>query len=91
MTSSLLDPVHIVAETHGGLEGLRVDVWSPRTLQHLIQPLPMAAFVVVVAVVELVAEVEEEVGETHEWVLPGLLHYYQNFSPVQTLRPQLNV
>lgn len=51
----------------------------------------MAAFVVVVAVVELVAEVEEVVGETHEWVLPGLLHYYQNFSPVQILRPQLNV
>lgn len=50
-----------------------VDVWSPRTLQNLIQPPPIAAFVVaaVVVVFELVAGVEEEVGETHEWVLPG--------------------
>lgn len=76
-----------MAETHEVLEGLRVDVWSLRTLQHLIQPPPIAAFVVV----ELVAEVEEVVGEIHEWVLPGSLRYYQNFSLVQTFRPQLNV
>ncbi len=61
----MLDPAHIAAESHEGLEGPKVDVWSPRTPHNLIQPPPIAAFVVVV-VVELVAEVEEEVGEIHE-------------------------